>query len=92
MDLHRTPEKNNTAANVLDMTSGNPSSLILQFTMPILLSQVFQQLYNTADAFIVGKYLGTIALAAVTSSGNLIFLLVSFFMGLEMGGGVVISR
>lgn len=74
------------------MTSGNPCSLILQFTMPILLSQVFQQLYNTADAFIVGKYLGTNALAAVTSSGNLIFLLVSFFMGLAMGGGVVISR
>lgn len=92
MHLHRTPEKNNTVSNVLDMTSGNPCSLILQFTMPILLSQVFQQLYNTADAFIVGKYLGTNALAAVTSSGNLIFLLVSFFMGLAMGGGVVISR
>ena len=92
MHLHRTPEKNNTVSNVLDMTSGNPCSLILQYTMPILLSQVFQQLYNTADAFIVGKYLGTNALAAVTSSGNLIFLLVSFFMGLAMGGGVVISR
>ena len=92
MHLHRTPEKNNTVSNVLDMTSGNPCSLILQFTLPILLSQVFQQLYNTADAFIVGKYLGTNALAAVTSSGNLIFLLVSFFMGLAMGGGVVISR
>ena len=92
MHLHRTSEKNNTVSNVLDMTSGNPCSLILQFTMPILLSQVFQQLYNTADAFIVGKYLGTNALAAVTSSGNLIFLLVSFFMGLAMGGGVVISR
>ena len=92
MHLHRTTEKNNTVSNVLDMTSGNPCSLILQFTMPILLSQVFQQLYNTADAFIVGKYLGTNALAAVTSSGNLIFLLVSFFMGLAMGGGVVISR
>ena len=92
MHLHRTPEKNNTVSNVLDMTSGNPCSLILQFTMPILLSQVFQQLYNTADAFIVGKYLGTNALAAVTSSGFLIFPLVSFFMGLAMGGGVVISR
>ncbi|MCM1174189.1 MAG: MATE family efflux transporter [Blautia sp.] len=74
------------------MTVGNPYSLMLRFTMPILLSQVFQQLYNTADAFIVGRYLGTNALAAVTSSGNLIFLLVSFFMGMGMGGGVVISR
>lgn len=80
------------AAHVLDMTEGNLYSLMLRFTMPVLLSQVFQQLYNTADAFIVGRYLGTNALAAVTSSGNLIFLMVSFFMGLAMGGGVVISR
>ena len=79
-------------ARVLDMTEGNPYSLMLQFTMPLLLSQVFQQMYNTADAFIVGRYLGTNALAAVTSSGNLIFLMVSFFMGLAMGGGVVSSR
>ncbi len=80
------------SSNVLDMTSGSPYSLMLGFAMPVFLSQVFQQLYNTADAFIVGRYLGTNALAAVTSSGNLIFLLVSFFMGVAMGGGVVISR
>ena len=79
-------------ANVLDMTTGNTYSLIFRFAMPVFLSQVFQQLYNTADAFIVGRYLGTNALAAVTSSGNLIFLLVSFFMGVAAGGGVVISR
>lgn len=84
--------KDMNAANVLDMTTGNPYSLMLRFAMPVFLSQVFQQLYNTADAFIVGRYLGTNALAAVTSSGNLIFLLVSFFMGLAAGGGVVISR
>lgn len=83
--------KNNTS-HVKDMTSGNPYSLMLEFALPIFLSQVFQQLYNTADAFIVGKFLGTNALAAVTSSGTLIFLLVSFFMGTAMGGGVVISR
>jgi len=75
-----------------DMTEGNPYSLMLGFALPTLLSQVFQQLYNTADAFIVGKCLGTSALAAVTSSGTLIFLLVSFFMGMAMGAGVVISR
>lgn len=80
------------SSNVLDMTAGNPYSLMLGFAMPVFLSQVFQQLYNTADAFIVGRYLGTNALAAVTSSGNLIFLLSSFFMGTAMGGGVVISR
>ncbi len=69
-----------------DMTEGNTYSLMLGFALPTLLSEVFQQLYNTADAFIVGKCLGTSALAAVTSSGTLIFLLVS------MGAGVVISR
>ncbi len=60
--------------------------------MPILLSQVFQQLYNTADTLIVGQTLGTDALAAVSSSGTLIFLLVSFFNGTAMGAGIVISR
>lgn len=75
-----------------DMTKGNPYAMMTGFALPILLSQIFQQLYNTADALIVGKCLGTNALAAVTSSGTLIFLLTSFFMGTAMGAGVVISR
>ncbi len=79
-------------SNTKDMTQGNPYSLMLGFAMPVFLSQVFQQLYNTADAFIVGRFLGTNALAAVTSSGTLIFLMTSFFIGIAMGGGVVISR
>lgn len=74
------------------MTVGNPTSLMVAFALPVFLSQVFQQLYNTADAFLVGKYLGTAALAAVTSSGTLIFLMTSFFIGISMGGGVVVSR
>lgn len=79
-------------AHTRDMTEGNPYSLMLGFALPVFLSQVFQQLYNTADAFIVGKCLGTNALAAVTSSGTLIFLMISFFAGIAMGAGVVISR
>ncbi len=74
------------------MTQGNPYGHMVAFAMPVLLSQIFQQLYNTADTFIVGKFLGTDALAAVSSSGTLIFLLISFFMGTSMGAGVVISR
>ena len=74
------------------MTTGNISSQMIAFALPIFLSQVFQQLYNTADAFIVGKFLGTEALGAVTSSGTLIFLLTSFFIGTTMGAGIVISR
>ena len=74
------------------MTVGNPSSVILKFALPVFLSQIFQQLYNTADTFIVGKVLGTNALAAVSSSGNLIFLMISFFEGLAIGAGIVIAR
>lgn len=77
---------------VLDMTEGNPYALIGKFALPIFLSQVFQQLYNTADSLIVGKYLGTDALAAVSASGPLVFLLVSFFTGVSMGSGVIIAR
>ena len=79
-------------AHTRDMTVGNPYTLMISFALPLFLSQVFQQLYNTADALIVGRFLGTEALAAVTSSGTLIHLLVSFFMGTAMGAGIVISR
>lgn len=78
--------------STLDMTKGTPWKLIVRFAMPVFLSQVFQQLYNTADALIVGQFLGDEALAAVSASGPLIFLLVSFFTGLSMGAGVTISR
>ncbi len=81
-----------TRQQAMDMTKGSPYGNILRFALPVFLSQVFQQLYNTADTFIVGKYLGTDALAAVSSSGNLIFLMISFFEGLALGAGIVISR
>lgn len=90
MSAHQ--KKVGTAKITRDMTKGNPYSHMVAFAMPVLLSQIFQQLYNTADTFIVGKFLGTDALAAVSSSGTLIFLLISFFMGTSMGAGVVISR
>ena len=74
------------------MTKGSPWRLIAGFALPVLLSQIFQQLYNTADTLIVGRFLGDGALAAVSSSGPLIFLLVSFFEGLTLGAGIAISR
>ena len=82
----------NRGAHARDLTVGNPYSLIISFALPLLLSQVFQQLYNTADSLIVGQFLGTEALAAVSSSGSVIFLLTSFFDGTAMGAGVIISR
>ena len=84
--------KKMTGTGVVDMTVGSPYKIVLSFALPVLLSQIFQQLYNTADSLIVGKFLGTDALAAVSSSGTLIFLMISFFNGLSMGAGVVISR
>ena len=57
---------------VKDMTSGRPLKLILSFAIPLLLGNLFQQIYNMADIAIVGQFLGTEALAAVSSSGTLI--------------------
>jgi len=74
------------------MTNGNSTRLIISFALPILLSNIFQQLYSTADSIIVGRFLGTNSLAAVSSSGPLIYLMVSFFVGTSMGGGIVISK
>ncbi len=75
-----------------DLTKGAPWKMIVRFAIPIFLSQTFQQLYNSVDSLIVGNFLGKDALAAVSSSGNLIFLLVSFFTGVAGGAGIVISR
>ena len=80
------------ARHTRDMTQGSIYKHMLGFALPILLSQLFQQLYNTADAFIVGRLLGTEALAAVSSSGPLIHLMISFFVGISMGAGTVIAR
>ena len=74
------------------MTSGPIWQRIIAFAIPLFLGNLFQQLYNTADSLIVGNFLGSEALAAVSSSGNLIFLLVGFFNGMSVGAGVVIGR
>ncbi len=74
------------------MTEGSVTKNLILFSLPLLLGNLFQQLYNTADSVIVGKFVGKEALAAVTSSGSLIFLLNSLFLGIAMGAGVVISR
>ncbi len=65
---------------------------MLLFALPVFLGQVFQQFYNAFDSWCVGHYIGDNALAAVSSSGSLIFMMVSFFNGLAMGAGVVIAR
>ena len=74
------------------LTEGTISKKMIAFAIPIFLGNLFQQLYNTADSLIVGNFIGSDALAAVSSSGNLIFLMVGFFNGIAMGAGVVIAR
>ena len=74
------------------MTEGVIWKEILLFSIPLLLGNLFQQLYNAVDSVVVGNYIGAQALAAVGSSAPVINLLVSFFMGLAVGAGVIISR
>lgn len=76
----------------IDMTVGNPMEKIIQFSVPLLLGNILQQLYNTVDSIVVGQYIGSGALAAVGASGPVINLLVSFFLGLSVGTGIVISQ
>ena len=75
-----------------NMTAGNVKKVMLTFAMPVFLSQLFQQLYNTADSLIVGNLLGKQALAAVSSSAALIQLFTALMVGVALGAGVVISR
>lgn len=74
------------------LTEGSIWRRMIAFAVPIFLGNLFQQLYNTADSLIVGNFVGSKALAAVSSSGSLIFMMVGFFNGIAMGAGVVIAR
>ena len=80
-------EKNRTS-----LIEGSIWKGMLMFALPILLGQIFQQFYNTFDSWVVGKYIGENALAAVSSSSSLIFMFIGFFNGVAMGAGVVIAR
>ena len=75
-----------------NLTEGSIVKAMLLFALPVFLGNVFQQLYNAFDAWCVGNFIGDDALAAVSSSGSLIFMMVSFFNGLAMGAGVIIAR
>lgn len=80
------PEKNRS------MTDGPIWSNLIYFAIPLLLGSLFQQFYNTADSLIVGNFLGDNALAAVSSSSNLIVLLVDLFNGLFTGAGILVAN
>lgn len=75
-----------------DMTVGNPMKIILGFTLPIFIGNVFQQFYNMADAVIVGKFVGNKALAAVGSTGTIMFLIYGFVVGMTAGFTVLTAQ
>ena len=80
------------AKTIKPMTSGSIWKQMTLFALPIFFGNLFQQLYNTVDSLIVGNYLGSNALAAVSSSGSLIFMMIGFLGGVASGAGVVVSR
>ena len=75
-----------------DMTIGSPAKRILEFSIPMLLGNIAQQLYNTADSIIVGKFVGDNALAAVGSASPILNLLLALFVGISTGAGIVVSQ
>lgn len=78
--------------SVASMTEGNPAKLILLFTLPMLIGNLFQQFYNMADSVIVGRYVGANALAAVGATGSINFLFFSLSAGIALGVGVIVSQ
>ena len=76
----------------LDMTKGKPSELIVEFIIPIILGNIFQQMYNVADTVIVGQFVGVQALAAVGATGTISFLILGFMQGLTTGFTVLTSQ
>lgn len=76
----------------VSLTDGSVARGMLVFAIPIFFSNLFQQLYNAVDSLIVGNFLGGEALAAVGSSGSLIFLLTGFVNGVSLGAGVLVAR
>ena len=83
-------EKENSKSNL--MTEGKIWKNILFFSIPLILGNLLQQLYNTADSIIVGNFVGSKALAAVGSSTSLIYLLIAFSQGASVGAGVIVAQ
>ncbi len=75
-----------------DMTTGSPARRIIEFAIPMLIGNVAQQLYNTVDSIVVGKYVGDNALAAVGSASPILNLLLVLFIGVSTGSGIMVSQ
>lgn len=78
--------------NPANLTEGSIVRGLLGFAVPLFLGQLLQQLYNMADAWVVGNFAENEAFAAVSMASHISFLIIGFFNGIAIGGGVVISR
>ena len=76
----------------VDMRGGNPVSQIVRFSIPMLLGNIAQQLYNTVDSIIVGRFVGDNALAAVGSAGPILNLMIVLFIGISTGASIMVSQ
>ncbi|MEL7649409.1 MAG: MATE family efflux transporter [Sedimentibacter sp.] len=93
MELKNKDNNSNSGNKQINaMTEGNPVRLILVFAFPMLVGNVFQQLYNMVDSIVVGNYVGKIALAAVGTGFPLIFMMASLFIGLGIGATILIAQ
>ena len=88
------PHRKNTGSGTaaVRLTEGPIAKGLLAFAMPLFWGQLLQQFYNMADAWVIGNFADNNAFAAVSSAGSLTFLIIGFFNGISMGGGVVISK
>ncbi len=92
MSAAQTKAQSNVKNNVKDMTMGSPLRLMVSFAIPLLLGNLFQQLYNMVDTAIVGRVLGTNALAGVGASSSVQFLVIGFCLGVCSGFGIPVSQ
>ena len=80
------------SSKTIDMTQGPPLPLVLRFTLPVLLGNIFQQLYTVVDGIVVGKNVSDAAQAAVGASFSVTYMLTSLFLGIGLGGSVLVSQ
>ena len=77
---------------MINMTAGNPTALLIKFSIPMLIGNLFQQFYNLVDSVIVGQFVGKDALAAIGATGSATFLFFALCNGIGNGGGIITSQ
>ena len=75
-----------------DMTKGNPMKIILMFSIPVLMGNLFQQFYNVVDSIVAGQFIGVDALAAIGSTGSLMFFVTGWLNGLSSGFAIIVAQ